>query len=87
MLKLRRRLASTPPVVSPGVNTRVSIVVEGVRYGGRVDDVEDDVRQECRQRSQPLRAVGSYERWTGRSRADGELLARALGALDSAWVR
>ena len=29
-----------PPVVSPGVNTRVSIVVEGVRYGGRVDDVE-----------------------------------------------
>jgi hypothetical protein len=40
MLKLRRRLASTPPVVSPGVNTRVSIVVEGVRYGGRVDDVE-----------------------------------------------
>ena len=39
MLKLRRRLAP-PPVVSPGVNTRVSIVVEGVRYGGRVDDVE-----------------------------------------------
>jgi hypothetical protein len=40
MLKLRRRLASPPPVISPGVNTRVSIVVEGVRYGGRVDDVE-----------------------------------------------
>jgi hypothetical protein len=40
MLKLRRRLAAPPPVVSPGVNTRVSIVVEGVRYGGRVDDVE-----------------------------------------------
>jgi hypothetical protein len=40
MLKLRRRLAVPPPVVSPGVNTRVSIVVEGVRYGGRVDDVE-----------------------------------------------
>jgi hypothetical protein len=27
-------------VVAPGVNTRVTIVVEGVRYGGRVDDVE-----------------------------------------------
>jgi|SRR5882757_8326573 hypothetical protein len=40
MLKLRRRPAAPPPVVSPGVNTRVSIVVEGVRYGGRVDDVE-----------------------------------------------
>jgi hypothetical protein len=40
MLKLRRRSAAPPPVVSPGVNTRVSIVVEGVRYGGRVDDVE-----------------------------------------------
>ncbi|MDQ1422102.1 MAG: hypothetical protein QOJ52_4064, partial [Acidimicrobiaceae bacterium] len=40
MLKLRRRLSAPPPVVSPGVNTRVSIVVEGVRYGGRVDDVE-----------------------------------------------
>jgi hypothetical protein len=40
MMKLRRRLSSPPPVVSPGVNTRVSIVVEGVRYGGRVDDVE-----------------------------------------------
>ena len=40
MLKLRRRPASPPPVVSPGVNTRVSLLVEGVRYGGRVDDVE-----------------------------------------------
>jgi hypothetical protein len=40
MMKLRRRLAAPPPVVSPGVNTRVAIVVEGVRYGGRVDDVE-----------------------------------------------
>ena len=39
-MKLRRRLAAPPPVVSPGVNTRVSILVEGVRYGGRVDDVE-----------------------------------------------
>jgi hypothetical protein len=39
-LKLRRRPSSPPPVVAPGVNSRVSIVVEGVRYGGRVDDVE-----------------------------------------------
>jgi hypothetical protein len=39
MLKLRRRPSSQPPVVAPGVNTRVTIVVEGVRYGGRVDDV------------------------------------------------
>ena len=38
MLKLRRRPASPPPVVSPGVNTRVSLLVEGIRYGGRVDD-------------------------------------------------
>ena len=40
MLKLRRRPASPPPVVSPGVNTRVSLLVEGIRYGGRVDDAE-----------------------------------------------
>jgi hypothetical protein len=40
VMKLRRRPSSPPPVVAPGVNTRVSIVVEGVRYGGRVDDVE-----------------------------------------------
>jgi hypothetical protein len=39
-MKLRRRPSSPPPVVAPGVNSRVSIVVEGVRYGGRVDDVE-----------------------------------------------
>jgi hypothetical protein len=40
MMKLRRRPSSSPPVVSPGVNTRVTLLVEGVRYGGRVDDVE-----------------------------------------------
>jgi hypothetical protein len=40
MLKLRRRPAAQPPVVAPGVNTRVTIVVEGVRYGGRVDDMD-----------------------------------------------
>ena len=30
-----------PPIVSPPVNTRVAVLVDGARYGGRVDDVVD----------------------------------------------
>ncbi len=40
MLWLRsRRAAPPPPLITPTVNTRVAVLVDGARYGGRVDDV------------------------------------------------
>jgi hypothetical protein len=41
MLRLRRPPVA-PPIVTPAVNTRVKLLVDGSYYGGRVDDVEDD---------------------------------------------
>jgi hypothetical protein len=40
MLRLRRAPVAPPPIVAPPVNTRVTLLVDGARYGGRVDDVE-----------------------------------------------
>src|SRR3954451_10603151 len=41
MWRLRRAPVAPPPIVAPPVNTRVTLLVDGARYGGRVDDVED----------------------------------------------
>jgi hypothetical protein len=41
MLRLRRAPTAPPPIVAPPVNSRVALLVDGARYGGRVDDVED----------------------------------------------
>ena len=31
----------TPPIVAPPVNARVALLVDGARYGGRVDDITE----------------------------------------------
>jgi hypothetical protein len=41
MLRIRSRRAPAPPLVTPSVNTRVAMLIDGARYGGRVDDVGD----------------------------------------------
>jgi hypothetical protein len=41
MLRLRRAPAP-PPIVTPPVNSRVTLLVDGARYGGRVDDIDGD---------------------------------------------
>jgi len=41
MLRLRRGTTAPPPIVAPPVHTRVTLLVDGARYGGRVDDIVD----------------------------------------------
>jgi hypothetical protein len=41
MLSFRTRRAAAPPLITPTVNTRVALLVDGARYGGRVDDLAD----------------------------------------------
>jgi hypothetical protein len=41
MLRFRRPTAPPPPIVAPSVHTRVTLLVDGARYGGRIDDVVD----------------------------------------------
>lgn len=41
MLRLLSRRASAPPIAIPQINSRVSILADGARYGGRVDDLHD----------------------------------------------
>src|SRR3954451_20638880 len=41
MLRLRRTPVAPPAIVAPPVNTRVAVLVDGARYGGRVDVVVD----------------------------------------------
>src|SRR5262249_28732372 len=41
MLRLRRGTTAPPPIVAPPVHTRVTVLVDGARYGGRVDDIVD----------------------------------------------
>lgn len=43
MLRIRSRRATPPPLVTPSVNTRVAMLVDGARYGGRIDDVGDGI--------------------------------------------
>ena len=40
MLRLRSR-RTPPPLITPSVNTRVALLIDGGRYGGRIDDVGD----------------------------------------------
>lgn len=40
MIRLLQRRPA-PPIVTPSVNMRVFLLVDGARYGGRVDDVVD----------------------------------------------
>jgi hypothetical protein len=41
MTRLRRQTATPPPIVAPPVNARVALLVDGARYGGRVDDITE----------------------------------------------
>jgi hypothetical protein len=41
MIRLRSRRPPAPPLVVPSVNVRVAILVDGARYGGRIDDALD----------------------------------------------
>jgi hypothetical protein len=39
MIRFRRTLPAPPPLVAPQVNARAAVLVDGARYGGRVDDI------------------------------------------------
>lgn len=41
MLRLLSRRPAPPPLVTPQINARVSILTDGARYGGRLDDIVD----------------------------------------------